>query len=245
MSTTERAHAHAAAAAAFTHGARAVERMRASGHYLADYWMPQPARRDEVDELRQRLALITSSHALRRTHAAEIERIHERLANIPRELVWRDEIHNLVTTEGKNAALTHLLKGSSYTAAQAMGLIEDTGYSAIAAGNTAGNITAVGGGSPANGWNEAPSATVATRGTPSFGTASGGSLATSAAVAFSTLASDTIKGAFLLVRSAAGTAPTTGVGNTNGALLSAGLFSGGDQAVTSSGTLNVTYSLGL
>jgi hypothetical protein len=245
MSSIERAHAVARMGAAFVHGARAVEQMHADGIYLADYWMPAEARRDEVTALRLRLAEISADAMLRRAHADEIDAIRLRLADIPRELVWRDVIHNLVTTEGKNAALTHMLKGSAYTASQALGLIEDTGYSAIAAGNTAGSITAVGGGSPANGWNEAPSATVATRGTPSFGTASGGSLATSAAVSFSTLASDTIKGAFLLVRSAAGTAPSTSVGNTSGALLSAGLFSGGDQAVTSSGTLNVTYSLGL
>ena len=72
-----------------------------------------------------------------------------------------------------------------------------------------------------------------------------GQLATSSAVSFSTLATDTIKGAFLLIRSSAGVAPTTTVGNTSGALYSAGLFSGGDQAVTASGTLNVTYTAGL
>jgi hypothetical protein len=160
-------------------------------------------------------------------------------------LKWRDHIDNLVTTEGKNAALTHLLKGSSYTASQVLGLIEDTGYSAVAAGNTAANITAVGGGSPANGWNEAPSSTVATRGTPAFGTASAGSLATSSSVSFSILATDTIKGAFLMIRSGAGTAPTTTVGNTNGAIYSAGLFSGGDRAVSNGDTLNVSYTASL
>lgn len=160
-------------------------------------------------------------------------------------LKWRDTITNLVTTEGKNAALTHFLKGSSYTASQVMGLIEDTGYSAVAVGNTAAGITAAGGGSPTNGWNEAPSATCATRGTPSFGTASAGALATSAAVAFSILATDTIKGAFLLCRSAAGTAPNTTVGNTGGALYSAGLFTGGDRAVANGDTLNVSYSASL
>ena len=160
-------------------------------------------------------------------------------------LKWVDYIDNLVTTEGKNAALTHFLKGSSYTASQVLGLIEDTGYSAIAAGNTAANITAVGGGSPANGWNEAPSSTLATRGTPSFGTASSGSLATSSAVALNMIATDTIKGAFLLCRSTAGTAPTTTVGNTSGALYSAGLFTGGDRAVANGDTLNVSYTASL
>lgn len=160
-------------------------------------------------------------------------------------LKWRDTIENLVVTEGKNAALTHFLKGSSYTAAQVLGLIESTGYSAIAAGNTAAAITAVGGGSPANGWNEAPVSVVAARGTPAFGTASAGALATSAAVSFSILALRTIRGAFLLCRSAAGTAPATTVGGTAGALYSAGLFTGGDRAVDNGDTLNVSYTASL
>ena len=241
----ERAPATARTDAVYAHGAAQVEQALASGVYLADFWMPPAHRIDEVQALRARLAEITATSLLRRLHGDEADAIRLRLAEIPQELVWADTIHNLVTTEGKNAALTHMFKGSAYTASQALGLIEDTGYSAVAAGNTAANITASGGGSPANGWNEAPSATVATRGTPSFGTASSGQLATSSAVSFSTLQTDTIKGACLLIRSSAGTAPTTTVGNTSGALYSAGLFSGGDQAVTASGTLNVTYTAGL
>lgn len=156
---------------------------------------------------------------------------------------WRDEIQNLVTTEGKNAALTHLLKGSAYTASQTMGLIESTGYTAVAAGNTAANITAAGGGSPANGWNEAQSSVCASRGTPSFGTAGSGQLATSAAVAFSIMgAGGTMKGVFLLIRSAAGVAPSATVGNTSGAIYSAGLFSGGDRAVSAGDTINVSWT---
>lgn len=241
----ERAPATARTDAVYAHGAAQVELALASGVYLADYWVPVGRHIDEVQSLRERLAAITATSLLRRLHGDEADAIRLRLAEIPQELVWADTIHNLVTTEGKNAALTHMLKGSAYTASQALGLIEDTGYSAVAAGNTAANITASGGGSPANGWNEAPSATAATRGTPSFGTAGSGQLATSSAVSFSTLQTDTIKGAFLMIRSSAGVAPTTTVGNTSGALYSAGLFSGGDQAVTASGTLNVTYTAGL
>ena len=245
MSTIARAHAAHRMSAEFIHGRRMVEQALAEGVYLADFMLPPPQRRDEVDALRTRLVEITSSRILLRLHGDEVDRIRLRLAEIPLELVWHDTIHNTVVTEGKNAKLTHHLKGSTYTASCALGLIEDTGYSAISATNTAANITAAGGGSPTNGWNEAPSGTVATRGTPSFGTASAGSLATSSAVAFSTLATDTIKGAFLLTRSTAGTAPTTTVGNTNGALYSAGTFTGGDQAVTASGTLNVAYTASL
>ena len=48
-----------------------------------------------------------------------------------------------------------------------------------------------------------------------------------------------------MCRSAAGTAPTTTVGNTNGALYSAGLFTGGDRAVANGDTLNVSYTASL
>lgn len=160
-------------------------------------------------------------------------------------LKWRDEFRNTVVTEGKNALLTHGFKASTLTQTLVLGLIEDTGYSAISATNTAASITAAGGGSPTNGWNEAPSSTCASRGSPSMGTASAGSLATSSAVSFSIIATDTIKGAFMLMKSTGGTAPTTTVGNTNGALYSAGLFSGGDRAVANGDTLNVTYTASL
>ncbi len=161
------------------------------------------------------------------------------------QVKWRDHIDNLVTTEGKNALLTHALKASTLTQTLVLGLIESTGFTAYGATNTAANITAVGGGSPANGWNEATTSQCAARGTPSLGTASAGALATSSAVSFSMLATATIKGAFLLMKSVAGTAPTTTTGNTNGALYSCGAFSGGDRAVANGDTLNVSYTASL
>jgi hypothetical protein len=61
-------------------------------------------------------------------------------------------------------------------------------------------------------------------------------------VSFSILDTATIKGCFLVVRASGGTAPTSAVGNTAGAILSAGLFTGGDKVVAASDTLNVTYT---
>jgi hypothetical protein len=241
MSAMERVQFEVAQAASVARRAAMTEGVAFGGLYAAHYWMPIPPRLDELVALREELARLTRG---RLSHEAivRIERIRDLIKQIPHELVWQDRFLNVVTTEGKNAALTHILKGSAYTASQALGLIEDLAYSAVAAGNTAANIT-TGSGSPANGWNEAPAATCAARQTPSFGTASGGSLGTSSATAHATLATDTIKGAFLLCRSVAGVAPTTTVGNTSGALLSAGVFSGGDQPVSNGGTLNVTYTL--
>jgi hypothetical protein len=160
------------------------------------------------------------------------------------KLKWEDVIENIVCTEGKDAALTHFLKGSSYSATVRMGLISNSNYSATAAGNTAANITTASG-SPTNGWNEAASSVCASRGTPTFGTASSGSLALSSALSFSIIGSATIKGVFLMIPSAAGTAPSSTVGNTNGAIYSAGEFSGIERIVTSGDTINVTYSAGL
>lgn len=246
MNHAEKAQAASAAGAAIARQAIIAEGAHADGAYYVDCWAPTPARLAEFVELRDRIAQIMLRPApLRLLARGELIRLRQRQAEIPLERKWSDGFQNTVVTEGKNAALTHFLKGSTYTAAQVLGLLEDTGYSAIAATNTAANITAAGGGSPTNGWNEAQSSTCASRGTPSFGTASAGSLATSSSVSFSILATDTIKGAFLLCRSTAGTAPTTTVGDTNGALYSAGLFTGGDRAVANGDTLNVSYTASL
>jgi hypothetical protein len=244
-SQPERAHAAAAAGASIAQGAHAAESARAHGLYRAQCVGPIESQRARYVALRDRIAAWSRVQLVAVLCAPLIAMWRRQLAAIPLETKWQDRFTNLVTTEGKNAALTHFLKGSSYTASQVLGLIEDTGYSAVAAGNTAASITAAGSGSPANGWNEAPAATCASRGTPSFATASGGTLATSASVSFSIIATDTIKGAFLLCRSTAGVAPSATVGNTSGALYSAGLFSGGDRAVANGDTLNVTYTASL
>lgn len=214
------------------------EGVNASGIYGCVAYAPPPHLLREYIELRDELAAMRPQRALYEQRFAQLER---QLAAIPLEEKWHDRIFNLVTTEGKNAILNHFLKGSAYTASQVLGLIEDAGYTAVAAGNTAASITANASGSPANGWNEAQSSTCAARQTPSFGTASGGSLAATA-TAHSILAADVIKGAFLLCRSVAGTAPATTVGNTTGALYSCGLFTGGDRSVANGDTLNVTYT---
>jgi len=231
---SERIAAAARQSASLARNAQLEEGIQPGGLYSALCWRPVPARLDEFIALRDRLATLPPL-------APEAFAIIIRLDSIEKDLVWEDRFHNTVVTEGKNAILTHFLKGSSYTASQALGLIEDTGYSAISATNTAANITAAGGGSPTNGWNEAPSSTCAARQTPSFGSASSGSLAATA-TSHSLLATDTLKGAFLVCRSIAGTAASTTVGNTNGALYSVGLFSGGDKAGANGDTLNVTYT---
>lgn len=199
--------------------------------------------RDYIERMKRRLPLVWR---------IACKRAIERFNSIPIEEKWRDDIHNAVCTEGKNAALTHFLKGSAYTATAFMGLIEATGYgfagangSGVAATNLAASITAAGGASPANGWNEATSAMCASRGTPAFGTAAAGALALSSALAFSILATCTIKGVFVIIRSAAGTASTATVGNTAGALWSAGLFSGGDKTLNNGDTLSVSYTTSL
>lgn len=161
-------------------------------------------------------------------------------------LKWRDTIENVVTQEGKVVALNAAIKASAFTQTSYIGLISDQSYTTPPANtNTAANITTASG-SPPNGWNEAPSSTATPRGTPSWGTSTGGggnaSLATSSALAFSILETKTIKGCFLVLKDLAGSGPSSAVGNTTGALYSAGLFTGGDKAVGNGDTLNVTYT---
>ena len=149
-------------------------------------------------------------------------------------LKWRDSFPNLVTTVGKNLLLDTLLGGSGYSVTGPyMGLIASGSYSAVAAGDTmsshAGWLEAGGGNAPTYS---------GSRKTVSFSAASSGSKASSSAASFSITGSGTVKGGFLVLGSGA----SATVENTGGTLYSAGLFSGGDRAVTNGDTLNVSYA---
>lgn len=109
-----------------------------------------------------------------------------------RKCKWVEEVRNLVTTQGLNDVLTKYFKGSSYTAAWFMGLVNAAGFSAFAAGDTAGQI----GGS--NGWAEATAYSETVRQTVTLGTASAGSIDNSASkCVFTFNGTVTIHGAFL------------------------------------------------
>lgn len=151
------------------------------------------------------------------------------------EVKWTDVIENTVMTAGKNLALDTILAGSAYTVVGPyMGLISSTSYSAISAADTMASHA---------GWLEAGNANAPTytspRKTCAFSAASSGSKALSAALAFAITSTGTVKGCFVLYGSGA----VTTIDNTSGTLLSAGLFSGGDRAVTNGDTLNVSWSL--
>lgn len=144
-------------------------------------------------------------------------------------LKWADEIDNVVTTVGKNDALDKYLAGSAYTAAFYLGLISLTSYvsTPVAADTAASHAT----------WTEDQNYSQGTRPAAAWSAASSGSKALSAAAVFSINATTTIKGCFLITVSTKG--------GTTGILYSAGLFSGGDKAVSNGDTLNVSYTASL
>lgn len=164
--------------------------------------------------------------------AAEVARAHGHYVIECRgadgELKWVDRIENLVTTAGKNDALDKYLSGSAYTAAWFLGLIDSTGYTAVAVGDTAASHS---------GWAESSAYTQGTRPAAAFAAAAAGSKALSSAAVFSMNATATIKGCFLISNSTK--AGTTGI------LYSAGLFTGGDKGVQNGDTLNVSYTASL
>ena len=141
---------------------------------------------------------------------------------------WTDDIDNLITTAGKNDLLTQYLKGSAYSAGTVFMGLKGTG-TALAADTLASHAS----------WNElniTSSPASGARATTTFGTASAGALATSAAVSFVMNNTATVAGVFLVTNGGSATN-----GNTSGILFSAGDFAS-SRSVVSGDTLNVTYT---
>ena len=137
---------------------------------------------------------------------------------------WEEDFLNLVVTVGKNKLLDEMFAGSAYTAAWYMGLVDSSGFSAYAAGDTMSSHA---------GWAESTAYSNANRPTMAFSAASAGSKATSSAVVFNINGTATIKGVFVVTNNTKG--------GTTGTLYSAGSFSA-DRSVVNGDTLNVTWT---
>lgn len=146
-------------------------------------------------------------------------------------VAWEEKVRNIVTTEGKNDQLTQYFKGSAYTAAFFIGLVNNAGFTAYAAGDTAAQI----GGT--NGWAEGTPYSNATRVAWVGGAASGGSIDNSGSVGVFTInATQTVRGGFV--------ATSSTKNGTSGKLYGAVDFSAA-RSVVSGDSLQTTASFTL
>jgi len=151
------------------------------------------------------------------------------------EVKWDQFAHNVVTTVGGNLALDTYLAGSAYTVTGPfMGLIGAVSYSGVPviADTMSSHAT----------WTEAGTTNAPTytspRKTIAWSSAAAKSKSPSSAPVFAITGSGTAKGVFLVYGSGA----VSTIDNTSGVLYSAGLFTGGDQAVVNTNTVTVTYA---
>lgn len=222
----------------------------AEGYYKVECVGPREDVRELYCAMRDRVIAMKESKSLwtrikmwlqGTTLGREIE-LASALMGAMLEPKWADDIHNVVCTDGKNAAFQAIFKASAFTSTVYMGLIGNVTYTNPATTGAGMTAAAIATSASANAWNEAAAATCAARAAPSFATPSAGAVSLSAARTFSMLATDTINGCFVLITSVALVAPATTVGGTAGALWSAGQFTGGAKAVANGDTLNVSYT---
>lgn len=156
--------------------------------------------------------------------------------DIAGNILWDEVIENLITTVGKNHMLDNYLAASSFSNTLFMGLISSSSFSAVNAADTMSSHA---------GWLEGGNAHAPTysgsRPTAAWSGASSGSKALSAALGFAITGSGTIKGVFMV----GGSGAASTIDDTGGTLFSAGLFTGGDQVVANSNTVNVSYTVAL
>lgn len=150
-------------------------------------------------------------------------------------LQWVEDIDNLVVNQGLDDLLDKYLKGSTYTAAFFVGLIDNANFTAIAAGDTAAKINETANPPTTNGWQEATEYDEATREALVLGSVSGQSVNNSASKAeFTISATVTINGAFVVTNNTKG--------GTSGVLYGAASFTS-PRAVEDDDTLLVTVTL--
>lgn len=153
------------------------------------------------------------------------------------------QFDNGITNEGKNFLLDVMFHGTTAISTWYIGLINNSGYTALAATDTYDDIDQAG-----NGWDEGTAYTDAanadsssTRPAWTEGAASSQTITNSSVVVFDITGTWTCKGIFI-------------VGGTNGQtksdhtasgnkLWSTALFSGGDSSVINGDQLKVTYSV--
>lgn len=146
-----------------------------------------------------------------------------------RKCKWVEFVPNLVTTEGKNDTLTKYFKGSSYTAAWYVGLVNNSSFTAFAAGDTAAQINGT------NQWIEATAYSESVRQTLTLGSASAGSIDNTASKAvFSINGTVTVHGAFV--------ASNSTKTSTSGVLYGEAALSA-DRALLLGDTLTITVTL--
>lgn len=147
-------------------------------------------------------------------------------------LKWEDTAKNLVVNTGLQDMNAKYFSGSAYTAAWYIGLVNNAGFTAYAAGDTLASHA---------GWTETTDYSGGNRATATFGTATTADpsvINNSGSVGvFNITGTVTVKGAFLCNIQ----------DNTDsaGLLFSASSFTGGDRSVISGDTLNVTYEFSL
>jgi hypothetical protein len=147
-------------------------------------------------------------------------------------LKWEDSAKNLVVNTGLQDMNTKYFKGSTYTAAWYIGLVNDSGFSAYAAGDTLASHA---------GWTETTDYSGGNRATATFGTATTADPSvinnSSSPGAFSITGTVTVRGAFLT--------NIQDKTNNTGLLFSVSNFTGGNRAVVNGDTLNVSYQFSL
>ena len=148
-------------------------------------------------------------------------------------LKWEDSCHNLVVNVGLQDMNNKYFKGSGYSAAWYIGLVDASGFTAYDATDTLASH---------GGWNETTAYSGANRATATFGTPTNADpsvINNSASQAqFSITGTVTVKGAFLCA--------TQDKTTNTGILFSVSSFqSPGDRSVVSGDTLNVTYEFSL